>query len=363
MKIGIVDSDFIDKDTRFPNLALMKISRYYKEDSNIVELTNFDNIHKYDTIFISKVFTDTYVPPEILDPTQSIFKLYPDTNIFYGGSGFYFDKAPKLPDKIEYIKPDYSLYDNIINKKIKEGGRKSKYKYFLNFDLGFTTRGCFRQCEFCINRNYKKAKRHSKIEEFIDSNNSYISLLDDNIFAYKEWNEIFYKLNEVGKRFEFKQGLDIRLMTDKKAKVLSESNYYSDYMFAFDNLEEKNKIISNTNILNKYSDKQFCFYVLSAYKSQDASNIKNVFERIRILMKLKSLPYIMRHKKYKNSKLKGMYITLARWCNQHAIFKKKSFREFCNMDGNDAAKRYMKSFENNHYDIANKYFDLKWEGY
>lgn len=362
MKIGIIDSDFIDKGTRFPNLALMKISKYYKKDNNTVELTDFDNIHKYDMVFISKVFNSTHIPPEIIDSSQSIFELYPNTSIFYGGSGFYFDKAPKLPNKIEHIKPDYHLYDNIINEKIKEE-RKSKYKYFLNFDIGFTTRGCFRQCDFCINKNYEKARRHSKIEEFMDDSNSYISLLDDNVFAHNEWDEIFYKLNKTGKRFEFNQGLDIRLMTEKKAKILSKSNYYGDYIFAFDDLEEKDKIINKTNILDKYSDKQFCFYVLSAYKSQDANNIKDVFERIRILMKLKSLPYIMRYKKYKDSKFKGIYITLARWCNQHAIFKKKSFREFCNMDGNDAARRYMKSFENSHSDIASKYFDLKWENY
>ena len=31
MNIGIIDADLLDKGTRHPNLALMKISAYYKE--------------------------------------------------------------------------------------------------------------------------------------------------------------------------------------------------------------------------------------------------------------------------------------------------------------------------------------------
>ena len=73
----------------------------------------------------------------------------------------------------------------------------------------------------------------------------------------------------------------------------------------------------------------------------------------------------MRYENYINSEFKGMYINLARWCNQPSFFKKKSFREFClanqKEDSNECATiRYMRDFENKHPDVAKKYFDLKW---
>ena len=69
MKIGIVDADLIWKrKQRFPNLAYMKISSYYKARGHDVKLLlSYDNIEDYDKIFISKVFTDTKVPDEILN--------------------------------------------------------------------------------------------------------------------------------------------------------------------------------------------------------------------------------------------------------------------------------------------------------
>ena len=43
--------------------------------------------------------------------------------------------------------------------------------------------------------------------------------------------------------------------------------------------------------------------------------------------------YIMRHEYYNRSPYKGMFITLARWCNQPSFLKKKSFRQFCEANG------------------------------
>lgn len=104
MKIAIVDADLIGrKNHRFPNLACMKLSSYHKMLGNDVVLEqNYNNLHNYDKILISKVFTDTVVPEEVLNMK----------NVEYGGTGFYYDKAPKLPDDIEHIFPDYHLYDD-----------------------------------------------------------------------------------------------------------------------------------------------------------------------------------------------------------------------------------------------------------
>ena len=119
MNIAIIDADLIGRQKhRFPNLASMKLSAYYKANGNNVKLkTDYNNLEEYDKVFVSKVFTDTVIPDDILTLP----------NVEYGGTGFYYDKAPKLPNEIEHIKPDYTLYDDWVNKKMQEGGKAQDY--------------------------------------------------------------------------------------------------------------------------------------------------------------------------------------------------------------------------------------------
>ena len=71
----------------------------------------------------------------------------------------------------------------------------------------------------------------------------------------------------------------------------------------------------------------------------------------------------MRYGTYVNSRFKGMYINLARWCNQPDFFKKKSFREYCEANGKESSTfRYIVEFEKEYPEIASNYFDLKFEG-
>ncbi|MEO2496104.1 hypothetical protein ABHA36_18155, partial [Clostridium paraputrificum] len=320
MKVGLIDADLLDNGTRHPNLALMKISAYRKELGDEVELLeNYNNIKDYDKVFISKVFTFTKVP----------INLEEYDNITIGGTGFFNDGGESLKDEIEHHMPDYTLYNKYIDKKIENGESRLRYKDYLDYSIGFTTRGCFRKCSFCVNKKYDRVHRHAKVSEFLDESRKKIYLWDDNFLAYPKWEEVLDELEATGKQFQFRQGLDIRLMTDKKAKRFSKVKYNGDFIFAFDNLKDKKEVTRGLSVWKKYNKKTTKLYVLSGYESQDEKDIENVFERIRILMKYQCLPYIMRYEEYKNSPYRGMYINLARWCNQPNFFKKKSFREFC----------------------------------
>ncbi len=361
MRIGIIDADLLDNGTRHPNLALMKISGYYKELDNEVKLIESydEDLKSYDKLFMSKVFSFTKVPQWVLDLD----------NIEIGGTGFFYEKAPDLPCEIEHHKPDYNLYYEYVTRQIDNGHSRTKYADYLDYSIGFTTRGCFRKCEFCVNKKYDHAFRHSPVVEFYDESKPYIYLWDDNILAYPKWNEVLDELEATGKPFQFRQGIDLRLMTDEKAKRFTSTKYQGDFIFAFDHLSDREKIIDNVQLWKRYSPKVCKMYVLSAFESQDEVNIADVFERIRILMQYGSLPYIMRHENYKTSQYKSMYIELARWCNQPQFFKKKSFREFCvanqeykkDQSSNCSAYQAMIDFEEKHPEIAKKYFDLKFE--
>jgi hypothetical protein len=66
VNIGIIDADLIDKGTRHPNLALLKISAYNKEIGNNVKLlTDYKEIPNYDHVYISKVFRYTEVSQDL----------------------------------------------------------------------------------------------------------------------------------------------------------------------------------------------------------------------------------------------------------------------------------------------------------
>lgn len=383
MKIGIIDADLIGrKNHRFPNLVCEKISGYWKEKGAEVHLLmGYLFPDDYDHIYISKVFTDTETPPL---PKN-------DSRIHIGGTGFFFDKAPALPEEIEHHMPDYSLYDEWIESECAraeadaiKAGKAFKKAYFMrqfkeytDYSIGFVTRGCFRKCKFCVNQKYDRVFEHSPLAEFYDQNRKKICLLDDNFLGCSNWREILDEILSTNKSFKFKQGLDERLLTDEKCELLFSSKYDGDFTFAFDNIADYDLIKTKLQMIRRHSSvRTIKFYVLVGFKSTDETDIKEAFERIELLMQHQCLPYVMRYQNksfspWKKSKYKNLYIAIARWCNQPSIFKKMSFRQFC--EANQAlhktanslcsAMQAMTLFESNFPEIAKRFFDLRYDSF
>jgi len=237
----------------------MKISAFHKKLGDTTELLmSYDHIKAYDKIYISKAFTDTPVPDDVLAINK----------VEYGGTGFFYDKAPPLPQEVEHCKPDYHLYDEWVQQQIAKGDNPKEYTYYTDYSIGFTTRGCFRQCEFCVNKGYTKCQRHSPVSEFLDVDRKKICILDDNFFACPQWREIISDIKATGKRFQFKQGLDERLLTNEKIDELMNWNYDGDFIFAFDNIDDRDVIEDKLRLIRKkYPDtkKHFKFYVLCGF--------------------------------------------------------------------------------------------------
>ncbi|MFP4698716.1 MAG: hypothetical protein ACLFMO_08430 [Eubacteriales bacterium] len=349
MNIGLIDADLLDKGTRFPNLALMKISGYYQNEGYTTKLINYQDIGSYDKVFISKVFSNTNIPVNL--------DFY--SNVEKGGTGFDFDKDKTLPDDIEHSMPDYKLYKEYTD--ISE--------YYSKHSIGFTTRYCFRGCSFCVNRNKKKVVRWSPISEFHHKHNKYITLLDDNILGHKDRVDILKELQILNIPFEYKQGLDLRLMNDEIAYILNNSKYAGEFIFAFDSIEDKKIILDKLKLWKKYNKTRNKFYVLCSYDNKNKysddfwiNDIINTFERIKILSKEECLPYVMKYKKYEESPFRGMYINIAGWCNQPWLFKKMTFRQYSiKKSPGGSSERYMRNFEAEYPNIAKEYFDMKYE--
>lgn len=367
MKIAIIDADLVQspKKHRFPNLACMKISGYYKSRNNTIELKlNYEELSRYDKVFISKVFTKTKVPEEVLDMK----------NVEYGGTGFYYDKAPSLPYEIEHYMPDYNLYEDWVNERLELGDKRKSLEYYLDFSIGFTTRGCIRGCDFCVNKNSKEVLCGSYLKEFLDEDKPKICLLDDNILAYKDWKDVILQLQQTKKKFQFKQGMDIRLLTPEKAELLIKSKYAGDYIFAFDNIEDTSIIEKKLKLwktYNKSKGQNTKLYVFCAFDRLNIYNmdfwkqdIVDLFKRIKILMKYNCKPYVMRYEEYKNSPYYGMYVNIATWANQPSLFSNHTYQEFCDKDndrkgGNSATKRYNIFYKNDNIKTYEEYSNIK----
>lgn len=356
MNIGIIDADLCYRAKhRFPNLACMKLSGYHKSCGDKVTLITTPSVvmcEAFDRIYISKVFTDTELPEEL----QKL------GNAVYGGTGFFYDKAPLLPDEIEHSFPDYHLYDQWLDE-----APKGKWKeYYTDYSIGFLTRGCFRKCAFCVNGNYSSVQEHSPLREFLDISRPKVCLLDDNFFGYKGWKWLLHELQDSGKRFQFKQGLDIRLLDAEKADMLFHSRYCGDFIFAFDNISDRKAIEEKLRLARQYTNRNLKFYVFCGFDRQDKwdetfwkRDVEEVFERIEILMRYNALPYLTRYYRYKDSPYRGMYITLARWCNQPKLFRKKSFREMVMDEGmNRSPYRYAAFYEQENPAIS-RFYDMK----
>ena len=279
LKIGLIDVD----SHNFPNLALMKISAYHKAKGDQVEWAI--PMLKYDIVYQSKVFDFTPDENTCIQCEQLI----------KGGTGY--DLQNKLPDEIEMMFPDYSLYN------------------ITDTAYGFLTRGCPRNCPFCIvgEKEGLKSVQVAELWNFWNGQNE-IKLLDPNITAFKECDRLFQDLIDSKAWIDFTQGLDIRLMTDKKANLLSQMKVKMLH-FAWDNYEFSTyEKLKKFRPLLKYDSRKLRVYVLTNFNTI----IEQDLERIYKLRELDYDPYVMIYEKWNApKKIKQM----ARWVNNKFIWR------------------------------------------
>ena len=322
MRVGIMDADLIGRRRhRFPNLVCMKLSGWHKARGDEVSLLlDGSKVDQYDKVYVAKVFTDTPIDKEIL--------LKP--NVTYGGTGFYYDRAPRLPSEIEHHMPDYHLYDDWALKRLPK-----EIKFYTEFSIGFLTRGCFRHCPFCVNRNASMVVEHSPLEEFYDPSRKYIALLDDNFFGCTNWRELLKCLQATGKAFTFRQGLDARLLDDEKAAMLFKSKYYKEPTFSFDDWRDRAEMETKMKLIRRHTQKDVRFYVLTGYDRRGRydeefyrRDLEELMLRLEMLRRYKMLGYVMRHEGVKKSGWRErVYGLIAGWANQPRLWRHMSLSE------------------------------------
>ena len=312
MKIGLIDVD----GHNYPNLPLMKLSAWHKQQGDQVEWydTWSGLFREYDKVYLSKVFSFTQ------DYSEPIYA----NEVIRGGTGYcittengkeIFDKGKNtnLPSEIEHIYPDYSLYPE-----------QTKDTAF-----GFMSRGCPRGCSFCHVKDKEGlcSTKVANLSEFWRGQKN-IELLDPNTLACKEWKDILNQLIESKAKVNFNQGLDIRMMTEEKAKMLSQIPIYAIH-FAWDRYEDKEIIQPKFRIFrekSKINPHDLQVYVLVGDKERKI--LDSDLERIYWLRENGFAPYVMIYNK--NELPKGHeLLKLQRWVNNRFIFwKTDTFEDY-----------------------------------
>lgn len=282
MKIGLVDVD----SHNWPNLCLMKLSAYHKAQGHLVEWWRPEG--RYDVVYKSRVFTDTY--------SKDTVRVENAVQVITGGTGYGLEA--NLPDAIEHSCPDSSLYPQ-----------------FSEIAYGFLSRGCPRNCGFCIvsDKEGRKSVRTADLSEFWHGQKE-IKLMDANLLACPDHEKMIRQL--VGSRawVDFSQGLDIRLVNPDNVSLLNQVRTKTVH-FAWDNPEEDltdyfRKFLELTTIKDK---RRRQVYVLTNYGSTHEQDLY----RVETLRDMGFSPYVM---VYDRPNAPAVTRHLQRWVNNKRIF-------------------------------------------
>ena len=298
--------------TNFPSLPLMKISAFHKNKGDKVKLVT-TSLERFDILYLSKTFNlDLQKIPKLLYIPQA-------NKYIKGGSGFAIEiengrevykkeNDKPLQEEIENIYPDYSLYPELTNGKA----------------YGFLTRGCPNNCPFCIVTKKEGfcSKKVADLKQFWRDQKE-IKLLDANILACKERENLFQQLINSNAYIDYTQGLDARLIDDDVANLICKTKIRMVH-FAFDLMKNEEGILKGLKIFAKYFQKDERakrVYILTNYNT----TLQEDWYRVKKVTELGYTPYIMIYQKG----TQPQFLTdLARWSNCMYLQRSIDFEDY-----------------------------------
>lgn len=298
MKIGLID---VDGHNGFPNLALMKIARYHKSRGDDVSWYDVMFGGQYDRVYASKVFSFT---------EDYGYFIHAD-EVVRGGTGY--DIHVNLPDEIEYLQPDYSIYHQI----------DSKTAY------GFLTRGCPNKCKWCVVPQKEGSIRpYMDVDDIAVDGRTNLILMDNNIVACDYGLRQIEKIIERGYRVDFNQAIDARLITDDIALMLSKVRWMGYIRLGCDTSAQvkycKSVIDKMISLGYKgafmlytmlHGDIEECYDRVSRWRLEYGSRVA-----------CQSQPMLDFTTKYQN--IPQWQKDMARWSNQHTAYAICDFKDF-----------------------------------
>lgn len=321
-----------DVDSTLPNLAIMKESTHYKSLGEKVKLVTAKELletkEKPDKIIASAIFTRSkLICEKLIEKFGSIIEI--------GGTGWEFEEINGelvqvrkivLPAEIEKLKPDYSLYSpEVIYPRIKgimtKQTKMKKAEAIINAGMGFTSRGCVRNCKFCLVPKKEGCFHHvSDIGPLLNEKSNILILNDNNLTADPNCIDKLHEIRDRGLIVDINQGCDVRLMTPEIAKALSEVKHLRSLHYAWDLMGFEKQVIEGINILSKFIKpyRHMCFMLVGFN-----TTFEEDMYRFRRLREFKVDPFVMVYNQKNDKKLKHF----ARWVNSR-IYKSCKWEEY-----------------------------------
>lgn len=289
MKIGLIDVD----GHNFPNVALMKIASWHREQGDDVEWA-MPMFTEYDRIYASKVFTFTPDFDNIIYRAKEIVR---------GGTGY--DIRSRLPEEIDRHRGlAYDLYPQ------------------HKFSVQFYSRGCIRHCPFCLVHD-KEGKIHAVEPMEWNPQAEWIEVLDNNFFAGPRWREAVEDLRRQRLPVKF-HGVDIRIMDEEQAAALNSIRIKGSVHIAWDlpQLDLTPQLESMVKHIKPY--KIVCYVLVGFNSTRDQD-----MHRLRTLKRIGILPFVQPFRDYQNQRKPTQYERdLGRWANRAWLFKSMDFEDY-----------------------------------
>lgn len=274
-------------DAKWANIALMKIATHHRNKGHNVAFHRplFDT--HTDILYLSKLFrfTDDYAYTG-------------DSETIKGGTGY--DIKKQLPPEIDTIRTlDYSIYPH------------------CDYSLQFLSRGCIRNCPFCVVRE-KEGTIHPVEPMELNPRGKRIHLLDNNFFANPNWREAGKTLKKYNQPIDFSSGIDIRIFNEEQARYLNSLKLFKRVHIAWDNPREPIDQTIKKAIQHIKPYKLMC-YVLIGYWSTPEEDLY----RVEKLREIGVDPFVMSY-----NRTDSYQRDFQRWCNHKAIFKSVPWHKY-----------------------------------
>lgn len=292
MNIGL-----LSVDSNYPNLALMKLSTYHKVNGDHVEWYN--PLNSYDKVYMAKVFSFT--------PDYGYY--INSKEIIKGGTGY--NIVDTLPNEVEYMKPDYSIYPSIDNKTA----------------YGFLTRGCPNKCKWCVvPKKEGNIRAYMDVEDIAVDGRKNLILMDNNILASEYGLSQIEKIIRLGLRVDFNQALDARLVTPEIAKILAKVKWINYIRFGCDTTKQIQECERASSLIDSFGYKKeyFLYCILMDFEES--------FKRVNHWRSkgFRLLPHCQPFRDLNNPKqiIPQWQKDLARWADRKEIYKTTEFRDY-----------------------------------
>lgn len=289
MKIGLID---VDGHGNFPNLALMRLSAWHRKQGDTVEWWN--GFCHYDRVYMSKVFTFTPDIDTVIDADE----------IIRGGTGY--KDYGSLPPEIEATAPDYSIYPSV------------------DYAIGFLTRGCIRNCPWCIvPKKEGRIRPAATWEEIKRPDSNKIVFMDNNVLASSHGLQQIESMGGEKVWVDFNQGLDARLVTPEAAELLARLRWIEYVRLACDTDEMIPIVERAVAYMREAGIAKYRFFAYVLVQDVGAAE-----RRAIALRKMGVTPFAQPYRDFDGGEPTREQKAFARWCNNKAIFKSCTWKDY-----------------------------------